>query len=75
MKNFNWYNIFLHVMLIGLSIVVILLINKNNTLIENSMSDENIKIGDVFQNFVAYNLDGKEEFVDFKQSENKLIFI
>ncbi len=77
LKRYNWYNIFLHIMLVGLSLSVILLINKNKILSEklNGGNIGQLKEGDVIQNFSAYDLNKNEILIDFKKGKNKLLFV
>lgn len=77
LKNLNWYNIFIHIMLIGLSVIVILLLNKNNKLEEKLYSNkiDNLKEGDSFENILAYNIEGIEDRIDFSSGKDKLLFL
>ncbi len=58
MGQYNWYNIFLHVILISFAIVIVLLIKKNQSL-EAKLSVDMIKKGDKISNFEAFNLQGQ----------------
>lgn len=77
LKRYNWYNIFLHLMLVGLSVIVILLVNKNNVLAErlNGGNVEQLKEGDVFPDFSAYDLGENEILLNLNEGKNKLLFI
>lgn len=76
-NRINWYNVFIHIILLGLSIVVILLINKNKTLEEklNYNKLDNIKESDIIENILTLNLEGKEELINFNEGKDKILFL
>jgi hypothetical protein len=74
MKQFNWYNIFLHLILVSFAIVIVLLIKKNQGL-EAKLSADMIKKGDVINNIVAYNLEGNNEEIKLNNEKETILFI
>lgn len=77
LKKLNLYNTFLHIMLASLSVVIILLINKNSELTEaiEKFNSPQLKEGDIFKPQRLFDLKGNELEMGFKSAGKKLLFI